>query len=815
MTHVLNRRLQRTRTPFDVYGLYRSVCIRGAAVGGFPNPDTVYRASLSALLVMYVDRDVCSIASTRNFYNVMYGRSCGCTTFRTFRAYWQLLHTAQTHCYLRFMEYRLKVTSPPRNYPIPDIYVTKYPRLETHKTYPFSFPKPGGFGSRRDARRRLNMMTVFREMRNHYEKHTYTDIGTQLLNTYETYFLDYENDHPQDLNVVSCARCGGVPPRRANGEFFVKQLVGNKCARAEVDAQKQETASLVDDGSNGVPVSPPVSTPSTPDALTKELMSPGVIHVGGGATWATEGVCVVVGGGAVLTGGCAMDARMDYAAVAAKTCQNQIGWVECDCCRVLTHVDCARPGSADLTPSGEVAWFVCDRCASRRSGDAPFDAVPRGVVPNTPSNHSARTHAVGFGTTSGTIGKSPLSSRARSFSASAGAMRMANTGANTGNTAANHTHAATAANAAPRKNGTLLKRDRYGAKREHARGVESTRVESMNLGRSQSPLIPQAGLYGSNRPSSRSPNLFPQAQQLSVPLSYAQQESRLNELPAQHGSLQPSRPQHGGYVGGYHQPQPTRGEFTNAPPYGTGQGARYPPGYTQGGYRERGGEVRDVKARTAEWHRTQERESAVAAAAHAAMEIEAEMEVEEKRKELASFEEYERSRPPGFPSVVNDAGDGGSAEAPGRPLPGREIPGRDIPGTRRTNTEAQALAQAPPLPHSSSPRNARPALGSLPSVLLRRSNSQQNVLNALVNDECPGSPGGASSPRGMERVSSQQNIQMLTSLTRSASQCSLGAEHFWSGLLGSTGGNTGAGGSQGMPDENEAVATGPDLFAFT
>lgn len=692
-----------------------------------------------------------------------------------------------------------------------DIYVTKYPRLETHKTYPFSFPKPGGFGSRRDARRRLNMMTVFREMRNHYEKHTYTDIGTQLLNTYETYFLDYENDHPQDLNVVSCARCGGVPPRRANGEFFVKQLVGNKCARAEVDSQKQETASPVDDGSNGVPVSTPVSTPSTPDALTKELMSPGVIHVGGGATWATEGVCVVVGGGAVLTGGCAMDARMDYAAVAAKTCQNQIGWVECDCCRVLTHVDCAQPGSADLTPSGEVAWFVCDRCASLRSGDAPSDAVPRGVVPNTPSNHSARTHAVGFGTTSGTIGKSPLSSRARSFSASAGATRMANTGANTGNTAANHTHAATAANAAPRKNGTLLKRDRYGAKREHARGVESTRVESMNLGRSQSPQIPQAGLYRSNRPSSRSPNLFPQAQQLSVPLSYAQQESRLNELPAQHGSLQPSRPQHGGYAGGYHQPQPTRGEFTNAPPYGTGQGARYPPGYTQGGYRERGGEVRDVKARTAEWHRTQERESAVAAAAHAAMEMEAEMEVEEKRKELASFEEYERSRPPGFPSVVNDAGDGGSAEAPGRPLPGREIPGRDIPGTRRTNAEAQA----PPLPHSSSPRNARPALGSLPSVLLRRSNSQQNVLNALVNDECPGSPGGASSPRGMERVSSQQNIQMLTNLTRSASQCSLGAEHFWSGLLGSTGGNTGAGGSQGMPDENEAVATGPDLFAFT
>ena len=139
MTHVLNRRLQRTRTPFDVYGLYRSVCIRGTAVGGFPNPDTVYRASLSALLVMYVDRDVCSIASTRNFYNVMYGRSCGCTTFRTFTAYWQLLHTAQTHCYLRFMEYRLKVTSPPRNYPKIGYIRHEVPPTRDSQDVPFFF----------------------------------------------------------------------------------------------------------------------------------------------------------------------------------------------------------------------------------------------------------------------------------------------------------------------------------------------------------------------------------------------------------------------------------------------------------------------------------------------------------------------------------------------------------------------------------------------------------------------------------------------------------------------------------------------------
>ena len=33
------------------------------------------------------------------------------------------------------------------------------------------------------------MVEVFREMSNHYDGHTYTDIGTLLLNTYEKYFL--------------------------------------------------------------------------------------------------------------------------------------------------------------------------------------------------------------------------------------------------------------------------------------------------------------------------------------------------------------------------------------------------------------------------------------------------------------------------------------------------------------------------------------------------------------------------------------------------------------------------------------------------
>ena len=77
---------------------------------------------------------------------------------RNIYQYWQLLHTSHTHCYLHFMEYRLKVT-PLRNYPIPDIHVTKY----THRlaTDPFRYQpqvrlvhrdiKPGNVLLKRDG----------------------------------------------------------------------------------------------------------------------------------------------------------------------------------------------------------------------------------------------------------------------------------------------------------------------------------------------------------------------------------------------------------------------------------------------------------------------------------------------------------------------------------------------------------------------------------------------------------------------------------------------------------------------------------------
>ena len=51
-------------------------------------------------------------------------------------------------------------------------------------------------------------------MENHYDRHTYTDIGTLLLNTYEQTFLEYEREHPQDLNIIACPTCARSPPRR-------------------------------------------------------------------------------------------------------------------------------------------------------------------------------------------------------------------------------------------------------------------------------------------------------------------------------------------------------------------------------------------------------------------------------------------------------------------------------------------------------------------------------------------------------------------------------------------------------------------------
>ena len=41
------------------------------------------------------------------------------------------------------------------------------------------------------------MPEAFKALHNYYIGHTYTDIGNNLLNTYERYFLPYENAHPE------------------------------------------------------------------------------------------------------------------------------------------------------------------------------------------------------------------------------------------------------------------------------------------------------------------------------------------------------------------------------------------------------------------------------------------------------------------------------------------------------------------------------------------------------------------------------------------------------------------------------------------
>ena len=51
------------------------------------------------------------------------------------------------------------------------------------------------------------MPHVFQSLHNYYEHHTYTDIGNNLLNTYERFFLPYENAHPEDRQNVPCAKC--------------------------------------------------------------------------------------------------------------------------------------------------------------------------------------------------------------------------------------------------------------------------------------------------------------------------------------------------------------------------------------------------------------------------------------------------------------------------------------------------------------------------------------------------------------------------------------------------------------------------------
>ena len=65
----------------------------------------------------------------------------------------------------------------------------------------------GGFVNRESAKKRIKMPDVFKQLHNHYVNHTYTDIGNNLLNTYERYFWAYERAHPEDVSDARCVTC--------------------------------------------------------------------------------------------------------------------------------------------------------------------------------------------------------------------------------------------------------------------------------------------------------------------------------------------------------------------------------------------------------------------------------------------------------------------------------------------------------------------------------------------------------------------------------------------------------------------------------
>ena len=75
----------------------------------------------------------------------------------------------------------------------------------------------GGFISRESAKRRIRMPDVFKSLHNYYVGHTYTDIGNNMLNTYERWFLPYEKAHPEDIIDAPCTHCQKTHEERWGG----------------------------------------------------------------------------------------------------------------------------------------------------------------------------------------------------------------------------------------------------------------------------------------------------------------------------------------------------------------------------------------------------------------------------------------------------------------------------------------------------------------------------------------------------------------------------------------------------------------------
>ena len=559
----------------------------------------------------------------------------------------------------------------------------------------------GGFGSRPLARRHLNMMQVFREMKNHYDKHTYTDIGTQLLNTYESYFLDYERDHPQDLNVAACPQCGRAPPRRppeTGCPGVAKEPKEATSAREETAAKDERPGAFKrEDGvtKQEAPAKPPASAVSSACAISPF----------GGVAWAREGVAdadlraAAEGSPSEPLNGSAKEPS-------ARSALLPLGWVECDACRVLTHVACARDGAADVTPGNQVAWFVCDACDAKARGvvSASESGLAAGLADRVPKLTPARP----------TRGKSPLSSRSRASS-----------------------------RARPRE-GEGTKRDRDG--REVRPSLEPTTLE---------PFSPRRGF---------------------------------SDAGDYDGRVRPN----------------TRIAFAPGSPYGTHAGAHagvahagVAPSYAYHEWHGAGDDAYRAADAPAAWALQRERESAAAAAAAAAMEMEMERSAAHATYPNAAIQ-MGQIRFRGFPMAAA-AAPAAPERLPSSPPNAQRVQNGFQNGSPRVSRAEKDFPEKEFSPH------ARRALGSLPGARLRRSNSAQNILNAALTDQRGdvrgGNGNGASSP------APDASDRGVVALTRSASQCSLGAEHFWRGLLD----------ANPLQDdaENEAGGgEGADLFAF-
>lgn len=75
----------------------------------------------------------------------------------------------------------------------------------------------GGFVSRNSAKARIKMPEAFKVLHNYYPGHTYTDIGNNLLNTYERFFLPYEEAHPEDKIESACTQCSKNHAEKSGG----------------------------------------------------------------------------------------------------------------------------------------------------------------------------------------------------------------------------------------------------------------------------------------------------------------------------------------------------------------------------------------------------------------------------------------------------------------------------------------------------------------------------------------------------------------------------------------------------------------------